>query len=56
VQRVERDREDQRPDHQGQKRRENLEAEHRQRKDEAGADQHIEHARVCPAFELALDR
>ena len=42
VQRIQRDRQDQRPDHQHEEGREDPVAQHHQRQDQAGADQHIE--------------
>ena len=54
VQGIERDGQDQRPDHQGQERREHLKAEHGQGQDEAGANQDIEKEGGESSFELGI--
>ena len=56
VQRIERDGQNQGPDHQGQERREDLVAKHDQRQDEAGTDEHVQQpGRVAlPRFAVKL--
>jgi hypothetical protein len=54
MERVHRDGEDQRPDHQGQEWREDLITEHRQCEDKAGADQHVEQLRCPPSFKNSV--
>ena len=49
VQRIQRDGQDQRPDHQHQEGREDPVAQHHQGQDQAGANQHVEQAGVRPA-------